>query len=108
MNHPTLYTIEPTGSFDSSIAPELRRQVQAALTSSATLVILDCQGVSFMDSSGLGELILAYKSLKQAGIGLLLCAINEQVKTLLELTDLAQIFEVFPSRHEAEQSLLAV
>ena len=92
------YTIQPTGYFDASQSHGFRAQINEAITSGASLVLFDCQELLFIDSSGLGELILAFKSLQQVGARFILCSINEQIDTLLSLTDMKQVFEIYPSR----------
>lgn len=93
-----LYTIQPKGHFDASQAQGFRAQINEAITSGVSVVLFDCQDLLFIDSSGLGELILAFKSLQQTGSRFILCSINEQINTLLSLTDVKQVFEIYPNR----------
>ena len=88
------YRIQPKGYFDATQANGFRAQIREAIHAKANTVILDCQDVLCIDSSGLGELILAYKSLRQVQSKFILCAINEQIETLLSMTGMNQIFEV--------------
>ena len=60
-----------------------------------------------MDSSGLGALVLAFKTLTRADIKLVICSINEQVRILFELTGMDKVFEIFPSQEEFHQNLLS-
>ena len=92
------YTIEPSGYFDASKAAGFRAQINEAIAAKVSLVLFDCKEVLFIDSSGLGELILALKSLKQTGTRFILCSINEQIETLLSLTDMTQVFEICQDR----------
>ena len=89
------YRIQPQGYFDADQVSDFRAQIKAAIQAQEPLVILDCQDVIQIDSSGLGELILAYKSLQQVDSKFILCSINDQVKTLLNLTDMHHVFEVW-------------
>ena len=92
------YRIQPQGYFDAAQAAEFRTQIKTALETQAELVVFDCQDLLCIDSSGLGELILAYKSLQQANARFVLCAINDQIETLLSLTGMDQIFEAHRDR----------
>lgn len=94
----TIFTIQPVGNFDGSQTHEFREQVKVAIASQSSMVVLDCQDLIYIDSTGLGELILAYKSIRSAGSHLVLCSINDQIKTLLTLTDMLQVFEVYADR----------
>ena len=92
------YTIQPTGYFDASQSAGFRAQINEAIAAGVSIVLFDCQELLFIDSSGLGELILAFKSLQQAGSRFVLCSINEQIETLLSLTDMKQVFEIYQDR----------
>jgi anti-anti-sigma factor len=70
------------------------------------VIIVDFQDVTFMDSSGLGALVLSLKTVRSAGGKLLICSINEQIKMLFELTDMDRVFEIFNNREELEQKIL--
>lgn len=58
-----------------------------------------------MDSSGLGTLVLSLKTVRNAGIKMFLCSINEQIKMLFELTSMDRVFEIFDNREEFEKIL---
>lgn len=57
-------------------------------------IIIDCSQVQIMNSSGLGMLISAQSTMKQAGGKCSLKNIPEQVKKLLEMTRLNSLFEL--------------
>ena len=63
-------------------------------------MLIDFQDVTFMDSSGLGALVLALKTVRAAGGKLFICSINEQVRMLFELTSMDRVFQIFPNRDE--------
>jgi anti-anti-sigma factor len=56
-----------------------------------------------VDSSGLGAIVAALKSLRSVGGELALCQPSEQVKTLLEITGLERIIKVYPNRQVFDQ-----
>ena len=89
------YRIQPKGFFNASQASSFRAEIQKAIEASAAMVVLDCQDINQIDSSGLGELILAYKSLQKIDAKLILCSINEQVEILLSMTGTNEIFEAY-------------
>ncbi|MGD1910232.1 MAG: STAS domain-containing protein [Rivularia sp. (in: cyanobacteria)] len=69
--------------------------------------LVDLKDISFMDSSGLGALVLAFKTLRAADTKLVLCSINEQVKILFELTGMDKVFEIFSNQDEFNQAVLS-
>lgn len=70
-------------------------------------LIIDFDGVPYIDSAGLGALVAANVAGQKAGRKLALVGINTQVRALLEMTHVLQLFQVFPSAHEAEVALAA-
>jgi len=68
-------------------------------------LIVDLSGVSFIDSSGLSVLISAFKLIRVKGGRMLLSGISKNVQTLLELTRLSEIFEMYASTEAALDSM---
>lgn len=61
-------------------------------------VLLNLGEVSYIDSSGIGELVSAYTTVSNAGGDLKLLNLNKRVKDLLQITKLYTVFQV----HEDE------
>jgi anti-sigma B factor antagonist len=67
-------------------------------------LVLDLAGVSYLDSTGIGELVGAYTSAHNVQARIKLCAVPPKVLELLEITRLVTVFEVYPARDEAVRS----
>ncbi len=67
-------------------------------------VVLDLGGVGAMNSSGLGMLIAALTTVRNAGGDLRLARVGGRVESLLVVTRLAAVFTGFPSVEEAVAS----
>lgn len=104
---PVLKVVQPLGILDGTQVNHLRQEVNDAVTASTDIVLIDLEGVTFMDSSGLGALVIALKTVRTAGGKLFLCSINDQVKMLFQLTSMDRVFEIFSSRAEFEQAILS-
>src|SRR3989442_13557778 len=80
-------------------------QVKAALlqTASANLgrVVLDMEAIPFVDSRGLEVLVEVSEELSEGGQVLKLCASNKTVREVLEITELAPMFEYFEDANSA-------
>ncbi|MBD2662933.1 stage II sporulation protein [Richelia sinica FACHB-800] len=94
----TVRIVSLSGSFNTNSSSVFQQDIDKLIASGAKFVLIDCQGVTFMDSSGLGALVLAFKKLQDAGIKMAICSINEQVRILFELTNMDNIFEIFPTQ----------
>jgi anti-sigma B factor antagonist len=58
-------------------------------------ILLNLGSVSYMDSSGIGELVAAYTTVTSAGGTLKLLNLTHRVQTPLQSTKLYTVFEVF-------------
>jgi anti-sigma B factor antagonist len=95
-----------SGVFDGTKAGGFHSEIRQALDADADVVLIDCQELSFMDSSGLGAMIVALKMIRSAGKLLCLCSVNKQVGMLLDLTDTRRVFQIFTDRVEFEQKTI--
>lgn len=100
--------MELSGVFDGTKASAFHGDIRQALDSGADAILADCQDLGFMDSSGLGAMIVALKMVRAAGKKLYVCAINKQVGMLFDLTDTRRIFPIFTDRSDFEQQILGI
>ena len=74
----------------------------AAVRGDAPLqVVVDLEGVRFMNSSGLGMLVGALTTARNTGGDLRLAAVGDRVRAILEVTQLDGVFQSFASAAEA-------
>ncbi|MDZ8187650.1 MAG: STAS domain-containing protein [Nostoc sp. ChiSLP02] len=99
--------IKLSGNLNATTSQEFRQSITKIIEVGVKIVLLDFQDVTFMDSSGLGALVLAFKTLRAADIKLVICSINEQVRILFELTNMDKIFEIFPTEEAFNQVLIS-
>ncbi|ELS02043.1 anti-anti-sigma factor [Xenococcus sp. PCC 7305] len=97
--------IEPKGILDGTKAGDFRDNIDRSIKNGVQIILVDFTNVTFMDSSGLGTLVLSLKTVRNAGIKMFLCSINEQIKMLFELTSMDRVFEIFDNREEFEKIL---
>lgn len=93
--------VELSGRLVMADAPEARQQLKTIIEAGHGKLILDLAGVSFMDSSGLSVLISAYKSIRAKGGDMVLLGLTPTVQSLIELTRLQQVFEIFTEKAAA-------
>ena len=85
-------------------ATPVRDKVSQVLASGRRNVILDLSAVDYIDSTGLGSLVICFTSVKKAGGALKLLNLNKRNIELLLLTKLHTIFEVFAEEEDAVNS----
>lgn len=96
--------IEPVGIFDRTRAGMVRQDINASLNSDIAMILIDFSGVTFTDSSGLGELVRSYKHIREVGKQLYLCSLNDQTKMLFQITNVDRIFTVYDTRAAFEKA----
>jgi anti-sigma B factor antagonist len=72
----------------------LRDEVRAHLAKGVRKMVLNLAEVSYIDSSGLGELVSAYTATKNLGGELKLMNLTHKVRDLLVITKLLTVFDV--------------
>ncbi|NLW06398.1 MAG: anti-sigma factor antagonist [Clostridia bacterium] len=83
------------GELDMHSADELRRELEASLDHARPeVLLLDMEGVSFIDSSGLGVILGRYRRLKKQGGRMVICRPKPQVLRLLQLSGLDKIMTI--------------
>ena len=100
MMSPVVKVVQPTGILDGTKGSQFRQEISQLIEKGATIVLVDFQNVTFMDSSGLGALVLSLKTVRAAGAKLFICSINDQIRMLFELTSMDRVFQIFPNRAE--------
>jgi anti-sigma B factor antagonist len=70
-------------------------------------VLLDLSGVQTMNSSGLGMLLNALTTVRNAGGDLKLAAASKKIESLLVITKLSTVFELHPTVKKAITSFEA-
>jgi anti-sigma B factor antagonist len=84
----------------------LKDKVRSAIFQGHTQILLNLAGVSYMDSSGLGEMIAAYATVTKQGGVIKVANLTKRVSDLLSITKVLTVFEVHESEAEALKSFL--
>jgi anti-sigma B factor antagonist len=87
---------------DSSVA--LRDSIRNLADQGKKKVLLNLGGVKYIDSSGIGELIANYTTLKRGGGQLKLLNLTDRVQNLLVITKLLTVFDAYEDEAEALKS----
>jgi anti-sigma B factor antagonist len=80
---------------------ELKQKVVDAIEVGERKVLIDFTNTGYIDSSGLGALVSLSKKLRDAGGELKLAGLNEDLRTLFELTKLDTLFTIADSPDQA-------
>ena len=83
----------------------LHDQVRALLEEGYHLLILNLEKVDYIDSSGLGQLVSIWTSVRSRNGNVVLLRPTERVRRLLRTTALYIVFDVFDEEERARQSV---
>ena len=81
-----------------------RDQLQKLIISGHRNIVLQMEDVDYIDSTGLGALVMAYTSMQKAGGKIKLLNLSRRGIELLVMTKLTTIFEVFNDEQSAINS----
>ena len=84
---------------------QMRDAIEEASGAGAQNILLNMSRVSKLDSSGVGELVAAHNRIKERGGRLLLVALPNRLATVLQITNLMGVLEIYSSIEEALTAL---
>ena len=86
-------------------AEEARTALRGLVADGRRHLVLDLHAVQFVDSSGLSVLVSALKAVQPQDGRVVLLSPSDGVRSLIELTRLHQVFEIFEDREAAIREL---
>ena len=95
--------VEVTGQLIVGNRQELKDDVLKLLDGGARKFLIDFNDTAYIDSSGLGVLVSLSKKIREKGGEMRLSNLNEDLRTLFELTKLDTLFVIADSRDRALQ-----
>ena len=93
--------LRPSGDLDVYTVGSLRDALGRMIEEKATKVVVDLDGVPFMDSSGLGALMGGVRRLREAGGDLAIACTREQHLKLFTITGFGEGVSIAPTVEEA-------
>ena len=98
--------VRPDGALVGPDADALKAALVDQVAASLGRVVLNLEAVPFIDSRGLEILVEITEELSASGQVLKLCAANKTLREVLELTELAPLFEHYEDANGATRSFL--
>ena len=80
---------------------KIRDKIHSLVGDEVKHVIIDLGGVNYLNSSGLGTLIAALTTMKNAGGDLRLARVGDKVKNLFIVTQLVKVFDTYETVERA-------
>ena len=96
-----IHVVAIEGQLIVSNRQDLKLKMLEELEGGARKFLVDFTHTGYIDSSGLGVLVSLSKKIREQGGELRLAGLNEDLRTLFELTKLDTLFQITDSREQA-------
>jgi anti-sigma B factor antagonist len=82
----------------------LRDMIRERLNQGQSKIVLNLAGITYMDSSGLGELVSGLRAVRDKGGDLKLLNLTKKITDLLQITRLYTVFDIHKDEAQAVAS----
>ena len=89
------------GDFDLYSAPAIRELMRSYISEGCRKMVLNMEQVGYLDSSGVGVIILGLHNMKKAEGDLVLAALQRAPFRVLEMSNITSLIKHFNSENEA-------
>ncbi|MGH2787503.1 MAG: anti-sigma factor antagonist [Actinomycetota bacterium] len=96
--------VDVKGEIDVYTAPKLREKLIELVSEGSYDVVVNLEGVDFLDSTGLGVLVGALKRVKAHDGSLALVCTQDKILKIFKITGLTKVFPIHSSVEEATGS----
>lgn len=87
-----LLFVDLQGDLDINSNKEFKEKVNSV--QGVKKIIVNCENLSYIDSTGLGAFISIYKHIKENGEKLVITGLKPHIKKIFLITDLDKVFEI--------------
>jgi anti-anti-sigma factor len=98
--------LKPEGPLIEGEAATVKQRLLTTLNATLGRFVVDMSAIPYVDSKGLEVLVEVTEEMGRSGQALRMCGANKTVREVLELTDLASLFEHFQDANTAVRSFL--
>jgi len=94
--------VRPVGDVDLGCAPTLRQRLKEVQNENPERLVIDLSAVPYMDSSGVATLVEAMQNARRTDTRLVLCALQNKVRSIFEIARLDMVFAIVDNVEEAK------
>ena len=96
--------VEVSGTLTSLESGALSNSIAQLLKDGRKQILLNLRGLTYLDSSGVGDLVRTYMSVIKRGGEMKVVGLTDKVEEILKITQLYQVFQEFQDERSALQS----
>ncbi len=97
--------VRVSGEIDSTTSERFREQLVGFIGDTTRHLIVDFGDVTYINSSGLGALVAAYKRVRSSDGSLKLCRVRGTIAAVMSLIRLDKMVEIYESEERALDSI---
>ena len=86
---------------DGTNASEFQQALEAAISDADSIVILDCEQLSYISSAGLRVILLTARALQRQNSKFAVCSLSAQIREVFEISGFDKIIPVHATRADA-------
>ena len=90
-----------TGYLDAHTAPRFEDALHEALDEGRSCFVVDCVGLDYISSAGLGVLIDAYRTIRPLHGRLAVAAMSPAIADIFDILGFSKVIEAYPDLAEA-------
>jgi len=94
----------PRGFINAHTVRLFEQELQRALAQKRFKIVVNCAGLAYIASAGLGAIMGAIEEIRDNGGDLRLSELNETVLNIFEILGFNHLYRIFPSELEAVSS----
>ena len=95
------------GELDAAAAPDLKTRLEAVTKPSASCLLIDLCGCSFIDSLGIATVVAGARAMIDKGRAAAIACDHPSVRRTLSLTGVDEVADLYWTREEAVSALTA-
>jgi len=92
-----IQVVHVTGRIENTTAAIFGQEIGRIVGNGNRQLLLDLAGVSYINSAGLREVLVAAKRLKKPGDRCVFCGLSGEVQKIFELSGFTTILQVYPT-----------
>jgi anti-sigma B factor antagonist len=85
----------------------LKEKINSLLSGGSKKIVLNLEGVPYIDSAGLGEVVRTHTTVSRQGGSLKLLNLTKRIEDLLSITKLLTVFDTYETEADAVKSFSA-
>ena len=105
-NEENIVIVTLNGRLDTLHFPAVDKELTSLIDNQEKALVLDCQHLDYVSSSGLRVLLKALKQMEAAKGRLTLCHLQPQISQIFKISGFDHLFEIYPGKQEAIASYL--